>query len=484
MVQWAYLPRTAQKWGDCLRSFLDSDFLLSSEAARQLFHGYAEGMPIFDFHNHLPVKDIREDTRFETITQLWLGGDHYKWRAMRALGVEERFITGDAAPLDKFVWWGRTVERLIGCPLHHWSHLELQRYFDIHTPLNGDTAEAIYHEANERIAQGGFSARTLLTRMKVRALCTTDDPADSLEHHLALGEMDTGLRVLPAFRPDAALKVGEPGFAAYLARLSEAAGQKIHSLETLKQALDACMDRFDRAGCLLSDHGFTRFRFRLDEQAAGRALAAALAGQPVDSADAVCYLSELMVFLGRSYARRGWAMQLHLGALRSANSVQIARLGPDTGFDSVGEPTDPFELARFLDALAREDMLPRTVLYCLNPADNPVLATMAVNFCEGPIPGKVQLGSAWWFNDTLRGMSHQLDELMENGLLSSSVGMLTDSRSFTSYARHEYFRRLLCEKLGQVMEAGLYPMDLERAGRMVQDVCYHNAVNYFGLERA
>lgn len=465
-----------------MSDFCGENFMLPTASARRLYHDYAENMPIFDYHNHLPIQEIDEDKRYATITELWLNDDHYKWRAMRAAGIPEKYVTGDADPLDKFKMWGRTVERLIGCPLYYWTHLELNRYFGISEPLTEQSAEAIFHRANELLQTPGYSARALLVRMNVRALCTTDDPADDLAIHLKLKDQDMGFKVLPAFRPDNALNPSAPGFAEYMGTLGRSSGLAIHSLDSLFEALKVSMDRFERAGCVLSDHGFVDFAYTNDVSQAEAALLAALAGQTPSREQAVAYQSAVLNFLAGEYTRRNWGMQIHTGTVRGANSRARRETGFPNGYDSVGAVSDPHQLAAFFDHLYAGHMLPNTVLYSLNPADNPVLATLAVSFCDGGVPGKVQLGSGWWFNDTVRGIERQLDEAIENGLLGSFVGMLTDSRSFTAFTRHEFFRRILCRKLGQWIEDGEYPAEqLDAVGRMVQDVCYNNAARFFHL---
>ncbi len=463
-------------------SFFGDDYLLTTSAAETLFNDYAQHMPIFDYHNHLPVDEIYENKRYETITELWLAADHYKWRAMRAAGIEEKYVTGDGDPLTKFKMWGRTVERLIGCPLYDWTHLELQRYFGIEDPLTEQSAEDIYKRANKMLAGDEFTAQALLKRMNVKALCTTDDPCDDLAIHLKIKQNPIGIHVLPAFRPDSALNAAAPGFGQYLKQLGAANGVDIQGFEDVKAALMVAMDRFASAGCLLSDHGFVDFAYTLDFSRADAAVKAAMGGT-VSKEDAVSYQSALLKFLAGEYVRRGWGMQIHTGALRSGNQRGARETGMVNGYDSVGNITTPAELSRFLNDINEAGLLPNTVLYPLNPNDNPVMATMAVSFAEAGVPGKVQLGSGWWFNDTQRGIRNQLTECMENGLLTGFVGMLTDSRSFTSFTRHEFFRRILCGMLGEIIDRGEYPQDdIEIIGSMVEDICYNNAVRFFNLK--
>ena len=469
-----------------MQPLIGTDFLLKTPTARTLFHNYAKDMPIFDFHNHLSAQEIYERRRYANLTELWLGGDHYKWRAMRVCGIAEEFITGSAGPWEKFEKWAYTVERLPGNPLYHWTHLELQRYFGIAEPLNRQTAKMIWDKTCALLQNDGMDAMSLLAQQKVTALCTTNDPFEDLAWHFKIKEDGTcPFQVLPSFRPDKLLHCELPFFLPALKAMEEAYGVTIASIADLQEALLLSLARFAQAGCRTADHGYTSFVYQraADDGQWEAILQKLLAGHNPTPEEAAVFKSELLYFLGKCYDESGFVMQLHLGAERNNNSRQFALLGPDTGFDSVGKATDPAALGRFLDDLAREDTLPNTVLYCLNPADNPVLATMAVNFAGNStgMAGKVQLGAAWWFADTLRGMSRQLDEAMETGLLAAFVGMLTDSRSFTSFPRHEYFRRLLCDKLGQMIEEGGYENNLPQMGAIVQDICYHNAVRFFGL---
>lgn len=426
-----------------MNAFLDKDFLLENETARTLFHKYAEHQPIYDYHNHLPPREIAERKRYENLTQLWLAADHYKWRAMRACGVEERYITGNAPEYEKFQKWAEVVPQLVGCPLYHWTHLELQRYFEIDTPLTPESAPAIWAETAEKLK--GYDAVTLLEKMNVRVLCTTDDPADTLHWHKKIAADPTiSLRVLPSFRPDRYLG-GNPE--------AERALCGKYETDSLPEALEKALDDFCANGCKVADHGFSRFSYQ--------------PGTPQ---------AELLQILGRAYFTHGVAMQLHLGPIRNQNPRLLEALGSDAGGDSVGLMTDPFCLGAFLGDLERENSLPNTILYNLNPADNAVLSTMAVTFAP-----KVQFGTAWWFNDTIRGIRRQLDAMMENGLLARSVGMLTDSRSFSSFPRHEYYRRILCQKLGELVETGQYPLDEKTLGQIVQNVCWKNAVEFLQL---
>lgn len=464
-----------------MSEFIGHDFLLEGPTARRLYHDYAAGMPIFDYHNHLDAGEIFTRRKFSNITQVWLSGDHYKWRAMRAVGIEERYITGDADDYEKFQRWAQTIEKLPGNPLYHWTHIELQRYFHIREPLQKSSAARIWETCNSALGREGIDAVGLLEKMKVRALCTTDEPFDSLEWHVKIRqETEFQIQVLPTFRPDRLLHIEEPAFPEALQLLEQRYNCSIQNLDDLKAALTKALDFFQSTGCLLSDHGFIRFVYGRDKNAA-TAFTKAREGAGLEAQEVADYKGEILRFLGTEYSRRGMAMQLHLGALRNNNTPMLQALGPNSGFDSVGPTTDPFLLSQYLDDLAQAQALPRTVLYCLNANDNTVLSTMALNFASTEVPGKVQLGSAWWFEDHARGIGRQIDELLETGLISASVGMLTDSRSLTSFVRHEYYRRILCSKLGGIVEMGAYPGESEVLGEMIKDICYRNAVRFFGL---
>jgi glucuronate isomerase len=467
-----------------MRRFMDEDFLLTTRAARRLYRDHAEGMPIFDFHCHLPARDIAENKAFRSITEAWLGGDHYKWKAMRASGVAERLITGDAPDDEKFAAWAGVVPFTIGNPLHHWTHLELRRYFGITDLLGPDTAGSIYSKCTGMLGQDGYRVRALLTRMKVKVVCTTDDPVDSLEWHARLAaDASFPVTVVPTFRPDAALNVGNPAaFNAWLDRLEKASGIAVTGWPQLLSALQSRHDAFHAMGCRASDHGIEEpYADECSDRDADRVFRAARTGKTPDAADARAYRSALMSELARMDAGKGWVQQLHLGALRDVNSRFMGSLGPNTGFDTIGDFSLARPLARFLDRLDAVDGLPKTILYCLNPVDNPVLASMIGCFPKEGVPGRMQFGSAWWFNDQKHGMEDQLRTLSDMGLLSRFVGMLTDSRSFLSFPRHEYFRRILCSMLGAGMEAGEIPADFPWVGGIVRDVCWNNAREYFGV---
>ncbi len=466
-----------------MKTMFDDDFLLGGDTAGRLYHDYAARMPIFDYHCHLSPREVAEDRRFRNLTDAWLGGDHYKWRAMRADGIEERFITGEAGDREKFDKWAGTVPRCIGNPLYAWTHLELARIFGIERFLSPQTAGEIWDRCDALLQADGFSARGLIRRFDVRALCTTDDPADSLEHHRALaGDPAFPVRVLPAFRPDRALAIGREGFAAYVGRLGDAAGVKVRTFEDLMDALERRIRFFHEAGGRLSDHALDPVVFEpVPETEAASAFARALAGEAVSAAEARGYRTRLLAFLGRQYARRGWVMQLHTGALRNVNRRMHRLLGPDTGYDAIGDAPLAEPLAALLDELEGTGELPRTVLYSLHPAAYEPLAALAGCFQGGGVAGRVQLGSAWWFNDQKDGMLRQLTTLANIGLLSRFVGMLTDSRSFLSWPRHEYFRRILCGLIGSWVEGGEAPADLPLLGGMVQDICFRNAWGWFGM---
>lgn len=468
-----------------MKQFMNADFLLPDESSRRLYFQYAAGMPIIDYHCHLPPADVASDARFKTIAHAWLGGDHYKWRAMRANGVPEQDITGHEPDYRTFLAWARTVPALAGNPLYHWTHLELQRYFGIHEPLSERTAPMIWEACNAQLAQPGFGARALLQRMGVAAVCTTDDPADLLEHHAAYSaRRQPGEPVMvPSYRPDQAMAVEDPAaWKAYLGKLAAAADLDIGSYRDLVAALDRRHAAFHALGCRASDHA-------LVAPVAGFATAGELetlfaslrAGKAPSPAEAEAFRTGLLLEVGRMNARRGWAMQLHLAAIRNLNSAMFGRLGPDTGYDAAGDAQVALKLAAFLDALQRDGLLPKTILYSLNPGDYEALGSIMGCFQDGSVPGKLQLGSAWWFNDHLEGMRRQMTSLANLGLLSRFVGMLTDSRSFLSFPRHEYFRRILCALVGGWMEAGELPGDFDSFGAMVQDICFRNAAAYFAI---
>ena len=466
-----------------MKPFIHDDFMLGSKSARRLYHEFAEPMPIIDYHCHLDPGKLASNYRFRNVTEAWLEGDHYKWRAMRANGIEERLISGDGEDREKFRAWARTVPFTLRNPLYHWTHMELARVFGIDDRLlDGETADRIFDECNEILASKDFGARSIVEKFNVELVCTTDDPVDSLEHHISWQKRgDTPFALLPAWRPDRALAVGRPEvFGPWTAELAGITGIRIRSFEDMLEALEARHAFFHGAGCRLSDHGleyipsadWTDIRVR-------SILKRALEGGAVSEAESIEYGSALLHRLSVMDHEKGWTQQFHVGAFRNVNSKMFDSLGPDTGYDSVGDFTHGVPMARFFDRLELEDRLAKTVLYNINPADNALFATMAGNFQKGPAPGKMQFGGAWWFLDQKDGIEAQMNTLSNMGLLSRFIGMTTDSRSFLSFPRHEYFRRVLCGMLGADMENGLIPQDFDLAGSMVRDICYNNACVYF-----
>ena len=467
------------------RPYIHDDFMLETEEARRLYHEHAAAMPIIDYHCHLDPALIARDRRFANLAEIWLHGDHYKWRAMRTNGVAERFCTGDADDREKFEKWAETLPYLLRNPLYAWSHLELARHFDVYELLSPATSQAVWERCNALLAQPEFSARGLMKRMKVRLVCTTDDPAGSLEHHEAIAA-DPGfaVQVRPTWRPDKALAVEDPqAFNEWIERLGKAAGVDIASYDLFWEALRKRQDAFHAAGCRLSDHALTEpLASEYTEQQARRVFDAARAGERPSPEDAAAYQSTVLHELALLNHEKGWTQQLHIGALRNTNRRMFERLGPDTGFDAIHDGPVARPLQQFLDGLEQKGRLARTILYNLNPKDNPVLVALMGSFQDGSAPGKMQFGSGWWFLDQKDGMERQIESLSQLGLLSRFVGMLTDSRSFLSYPRHEFFRRILCNILGRDMAAGLMPSDEELVGRMVRDICHNNAARYFGFE--
>ena len=459
-----------------MKPFMDKDFLLSTETAKHLYHDFAAEMPIIDYHCHLDPKEIFEDRKFENITQVWLGGDHYKWRLMRSAGVDERYITGDATDREKFQKWAQTLSLAIGNPLYHWSHLELRNYFGYTGILNGDTAEEVWQLCNEKLRD--LSARKLIEDSNVKALCTTDDPADSLEWHKKIAEDPSfGVKVLPSFRPDKAVGIEKADYLEYLKRLGE-----IHSYAELVSVLKERLAFFVSLGCRVSDHGLDAVPFEpATDDEVEAIFQKRLRGELPTALEAKQFKTALLLALGREYHRLGVVMQLHFGVIRDNSRRVFKALGPDAGIDSIGDAPSIRELAAFLCALDETDELPKTILYSLNPNDNAALVTVIGAFQTGEAVSKVQHGSAWWFNDHKRGMIDQLTTLAADGYLAGFVGMLTDSRSFLSYARHEYFRRILCELIGTWVENGEYPNDENALRTIVEGICCHNAESYFSL---
>ena len=470
-----------------MKAFLDDDFLLTTPTARRLYQ-VARSMPILDYHCHLDPKEIAQDRRFENITQVWLGGDHYKWRLMRANGVDEAYITGDAPDREKFQKWAETLELAIGNPLYHWSHLELRRYFGYEGVLNEDTAQEVWELCNQKLQEPGMSARNLIANSGVTLVCTTDDPADSLEWHQQLAQDSSfPVKVLPAWRPDAAMGLERPEYLDYLQRLGQAAGVEIRTYADLKEALLSRMAFFDKMGCRASDHALTVAVCQpASEEELERVFQKRLEGEPLTQEELAAFQTGFLRFVAGEYKRLGWVMQLHYGCRRNNNTRMFHKLGRDTGYDAVLQGMPSLEVAAFLDLLASQDALPRMVLYSLNPNDDEGLNSVIGCFQDGTPLGRIQQGSAWWFNDHKAGMVKQLTAFANGGLLGNFIGMLTDSRSFLSYPRHEYFRRILCELLGAWVENGEYPADWKALEKMVRGVCYNNAVEFFGfpLEKA
>jgi glucuronate isomerase len=467
-------------------AFIHDNFLLGTAAARNLYHTFAANEPILDYHCHLPPRDVAENRQFKNLFEVWLEGDHYKWRAMRSNGVAEKFCTGNAEPYEKFLAWARTVPHTLRNPLYHWTHLELKRYFGIETLLSEKTAPAVWDRANELLATPEFTTQGILKKFKVKAVCTTDDPADDLGYHRIHAASACGTKMYPTFRPDKALTVHQPaGFNAWLAKLEAVSDINIAKLSDLLAALKKRHDFFHSLGGRLSDHGLERcFADFCTEAEAERIFLKVRAGAAATPQEHGQFATYMMLYFGRLDAEKGWTKQLHLGALRNNNVRLLTALGPDTGFDSIGDFPQGQALSAYLDRLDQDNALPKTILYNLNPADNYLFATMIGNFQDGTIPGKVQYGSGWWFLDQKEAMEWQLNALSNLGLLSRFIGMLTDSRSFMSYPRHEYFRRTLCNLLGNDIESGAIPNDLDSVGALVRNICFANAKNYLGLALA
>ncbi|CAK9886647.1 MAG: Uronate isomerase [Candidatus Erwinia impunctatus] len=471
-----------------MKTFLCEDFLLHNELARRLYHDYAAEMPVYDYHCHLNPQEIAENRRFANLGQIWLEGDHYKWRAMRAAGIAEALNTGkESSDYDKYQAWAKTIPLTLGNPLYHWTHLELRRPFGITGRLFGpESAEAIWHLANEKLAQPEFSARGIMQQMNVRMVGTTDDPTDTLDYHRQIAaDRSFDIAVLPSWRPDRAFKIELDGFNDYIVTLEQSADRTITRFSDLLDALHCRLDHFSRHGCVAADHGIEIVRYAPtpDEATLDRILQQRLHGRKPDELATAQFSTALLVWLGQQYAHRGWVMQYHIGALRNNNTRMFHRLGADSGFDSIGDAPVAYPLSRLLDEMDKNNALPRTILYCLNPRDNEVLATMVGNFQGNGIAGKIQFGSGWWFNDQKDGMQRQLEQLSQLGLLSQFIGMLTDSRSFLSYTRHEYFRRILCNMLGSLAVQGEMPADEQLLGELVRNICFNNAQRYFSAAK-
>lgn len=462
------------------KSFIHDQFLLKNKYAQELYHNYAAHQPIIDYHNHLPPKEIAENRVFENISQVWLAGDHYKWRAMRSLGVDEKFITGTASDKEKFIAWAKSVPATVRNPLYHWTHLELKRYFGVDVLLNEKNASEIYDEINQKLQTPAFSCLGLLEQRNVEIVCTTEDPTDTLVHHQNYAKTHPKIKMSTAFRPDKAIFIENEEYNVYLDRLAASAEMEISTFQNLKDALYKRMDYFHENGCRLCDHGLNYVPFtEATESEIEKIFEKRRAGKQVSKEEQEKFQTSILLFLGETYHEFKWVQQFHLGALRNNNERMLNLLGPDTGWDSIGDFQQASALSKFLNALDKKDKLTKTILYNLNPADNEVLATMIGNFNDGKIKGKMQFGSGWWFLDQKDGIVKQLNALSNMGMLSSFIGMLTDSRSFLSFPRHEYFRRILCNIFGEEMESGELPADLEMMGKIISDISYHNAKNYF-----
>ena len=462
--------------------FLSENFLLSNKTAETLYFDYAKDMPIIDYHCHIDPREIYEDRRFNNITQLWLGGDHYKWRIMRSNGVEEKYVTGNAPDREKFQAFAESLPRAIGNPMYHWCHLELKNYFGFEGVLNGNTAEEVWQLTLKKLAEDNFSAKNLILRSNVKMIGTTDDPTSDLRYHKLLADEGFEVKVLPSFRPDPALNCHKTGFTSYIERLAVASGIEINSAEDVARALTLRIEYFNERGCRASDHGLDYVMYReasLDE--INSTFKKAMNGETVTVEEREAYQTYLLLHCAREYSRLGWVMQLHFSCMRNPNTRAFEALGADSGFDCIASTNNCFALRSILDALEYEDKLPKTILYSLNPADDQWIDTLMGAFQGAGIRGKIQHGSAWWFNDNKVGMENQMTSLGNLGLLGNFVGMLTDSRSFLSYARHEYFRRILCNLIGKWVEGGEYPADMDTLGEIVRDICYNNAKNYFNL---
>ena len=463
-----------------MKQFMDKDFLLSTEAAQMLYHQFAENMPILDYHCHINPKEICENRKFENITQVWLGGDHYKWRQMRSNGVDEKYITGDGSDREKFQAWAETLPKLIGNPLYHWSHLELRRYFGYEGYLNGDTAEEVWNLCNAKLQDDSMTVRNIIKQSGVTLICTTDDPVDSLEWHKKIAEDPTfDVQVLPAWRPDKAMNVEKPTYAEYIAQLSKVSGVEVKDFASLKEALKNRMAFFASMGCCVSDHALEYVMYAPATDAEVDAiLQKGLRGEAISKEEELKYKTAYMLFVAREYVKMGWVMQIHYGCKRDNNAYMFEQLGPDTGYDCINNYAPSAQMADFLNALSATNDIPKTILYSLNPNDNASIGSIIGCF-QGDIPGKIQQGSAWWFNDHKIGMTEQMASLANLGCLGNFVGMLTDSRIFLSYTRHEYFRRILCELIGGWVENGEYPADMKALETIIKGICYNNAVKYF-----
>ena len=467
-----------------LKKFMDENFLLSNKTAIELYHNYAKNMPIIDYHCHIDPKEIYENKKFNNITEAWLYGDHYKWRVMRCNGIDEKYITGDGSDYDKFLAWAKTIPMSIGNPLYHWTHLELQRFFKIYEPLDEDTAPAIWKKANELLSGEGFRARDLITKSKVETICTTDDPTDTLEYHIKLKEDESfNVNVLPTFRPDKGIEINLDGFVLWVKKLEGISEITISNYDEFLNAFDSRVRYFHSVGCRIADHGIDGTVVYADasKEDAAAIFAKALNGEVVSIDEEKKYKTYTLTHVFKLYHELGWAMQLHIAALRNNNNRMFEKIGPNTGFDSINDESIAYPLSRILDSVDKENSLPKTILYTLNPKDNYVLGAMIGNFQGEGIPGKMQFGAAWWFNDNKDGMIEQMKVLANLGLLGRFVGMLTDSRSFLSYTRHEYFRRIACNLIGEWVENGEVPGNIKLLKTVVEGICYNNAKEYFNI---
>ncbi len=464
--------------------FLDEDFLLETETAKQLYHDFATKMPILDYHNHLSPKDIADNKKFATISEAWLEGDHYKWRAMRTNGIAEQYCTGNASAHDKFIKWAETVPNTMRNPLYHWTHLELKNYFGIHKLLDQSSAEEIFAACNSKLHQDEFSTQNLLRKMNVQVVCTTDDPIDTLEHHAKFSKTENNIKMYPTFRPDKAYAVEDTStYVTYLDKLSQVSGVTIKTFDDLLQALQQRIDFFDTLGCRAADHGLEHMFYDAKAELLSNGIFRKILSKNIlDQQEITQFKAAVLLNLCRMYNAKGWAQQFHLGALRNNSSRLLRELGPDTGFDSIGDFHQARPMSQFFNHLDNTNQLAKTIIYNLNPAANELFASMTGNFNDGSIAGKIQYGSGWWFLDQKNGMEKQIDALSNMGLLSAFVGMVTDSRSFLSFPRHEYFRRILCNMLGNDIEHGILPNDLQHIGNMVKKICYSNAKKYFEFD--
>ncbi len=466
-----------------MKNFMDKDFLLDTQTAKKLYHDFVEDMPVCDYHCHLSPKEIYENKPPENITRIWLSGDHYKWRAMRSCGVAEKYCTGDATDREKFQKFAYTLQYCIGNPLYHWAHIELQRYFGIDTPLNVKTADEIFDRANDAVKNGDFRPQSLIEKSNVKVICTTDDPTDDLKYHkLLAGNQNFDCKVLPSFRPDKALNAHLDGFADYINKLSKVSGIEIKSYKDVIKALFSRADYFNSVGCKVSDQAFDYPPYSIaDDEEIERIFEKAIHGEKITPAECDKYRTPVLLSLGKKYHELDWAMEIHIGAMRNNNTLMLNQIGPDTGFDSVGDCEIAQPLSRFLDTLNKNNELPKTVLFNLNDKDNTVIGTMLGNFQSDDAESKIQFGPAWWFLDTIDGMMNQMKTLGNLGVLGKFIGMETDSRSFTSYGRHEYFRRIMCSLLGRWVEDGWYSYDEDIMKEIVRGISYNNAIKYFNF---